>query len=113
MSYQQWQVITLANGWAQLKNLATNRCLDYSQGAGLRTYPCNPWSFSDGFQEWALIERVNAAHQTHTVLKSGRWQEDGRDMCVDVSLGAGTRGFPCNGGSQDAGYQAWTTYDLG
>ncbi|MDH6708874.1 hypothetical protein P3T27_005620 [Kitasatospora sp. MAA19] len=113
MAWQKWKVTEYANGWAQLMNLATGRCLDYSNDGnhfGLRTYECNGPSFNSGFQQWAMVNRYTAAGAYESVLKSGRWEEDNTDMCLDVS-NVGTRGYPCNGPSQDSGYQGWTVLD--
>ncbi|MFD9124560.1 ricin-type beta-trefoil lectin domain protein [Kitasatospora sp. NPDC059571] len=107
--YQQWKVIALSNGWAQLKNVHTGRCLDYSHAYHLRTYVCNGPSFTGGWQGWAMINRT-VSGQSQQVLKSAT-NEDPTSMCVDISSGGGTRGYACNGASQDAGYQSFWAMD--
>lgn len=107
-NYQQWKVTALNNGWAQLKNVNTGRCLDYSHAYQLRTYVCNGPSFTGGWQGWAMINR--SAFNGSQVLKSAT-NEDPSSMCVDISSGGGTRGFACNGSSQDAGYQSFWAED--
>ncbi|MEE4540399.1 RICIN domain-containing protein [Streptomyces sp. V4-01] len=52
--YQKW-VIYWENAdrtWVDWKNVATGKCLDYSQGGGLRLNTCSSASFTNGYQEW-------------------------------------------------------------
>lgn len=116
MTYQKWTVIDYANGWVQLRNQATNRCLDYSNDSnhfGLRTFTCGTDNFTAGWQRWALVNRTTASGGDEDVLKSANtWDPPYGSQCVDVSMEAGTRAYPCNGASQDAGYQGWTVLDV-
>ena len=108
-NYQLWKVTRLSNGSAQLRNVNTGRCLDYSHAFQLRTYVCNANSFTGGWQGWAMINR-SVGGQSQQVLKS-LTNEDPTSMCVDISSGGGTRGYACNGSSQDAGYQSFWAED--
>ncbi|QUQ64481.1 RICIN domain-containing protein [Kutzneria sp. CA-103260] len=110
-AWQNWTVIDYANGWAQLENQATKRCLDYSLGSGLRTFPCYQNSFNGGWQQWALVNRTTASGGAEQVLKSAINQENGANTCIDVSSAYGTVGLPCGGIRQDAGYQGWSVMD--
>ncbi|MBD0734920.1 hypothetical protein [Streptomyces sp. CBMA29] len=107
----RWQVVINANGWANLENVASSNCLDYSQEYGLRGFPCYDTSYTGGWQEWRLVTR-QAHGITQVVLQNGRYQEDHANMCADLSLQYGLRGYPCNGTSQDSGYQAWLVFDV-
>ncbi|MFF7195019.1 hypothetical protein ACFZAM_15065 [Streptomyces sp. NPDC008079] len=68
-------------------------------------------SYTGGWQEWRLVTR-QAHGITQVVLQNGRYQEDHANMCADLSLQYGLRGYPCNGTSQDSGYQAWLVFDV-
>ncbi|WEP00501.1 hypothetical protein A6P39_004305 [Streptomyces sp. FXJ1.172] len=104
--YQKWKVINWSSGYAQLQNQATGRCLDWSPGAGLRTFPCYADSFTGGWQEWKWVNRTTADGRQEEVLQNGRWQDGEAWQCLDDSA-YGVRGYPCNGPSQDNGYQGW------
>lgn len=108
---QRWQVVTYANGWANLENVRDSRCLDYSQEYGLRGFGCYTTSFAGGWQQWRLVTRWHNG-QIQAVLENGRYQEDQANMCADLSLRFGLRGYPCNGPSQNSGYQAWIIDDV-
>jgi hypothetical protein len=111
--YQRWTVSQTDGEWAQLTNDATNRCLDLSIQNGtplLRTFGCNDASFDNGYQAWELVNRTAPDGGAEAVLESGL-NGGAADLCVDVST-YGTRGFPCNGASQDNGYQSWTPVDV-
>ncbi|MEY9969271.1 hypothetical protein ABIA33_007359 [Streptacidiphilus sp. MAP12-16] len=111
LNYQKWKVINLSSGYAQLENLATGRCLDWSPQYGLRTFGCYPSSFNGGWQMWARVHRTSASGGAEEVLQNGRWQDGETWQCLDDSQ-YGVRGYPCNGPSQDAGYQGWTVIDV-
>jgi hypothetical protein len=108
---QRWQVVINANGWANLESVSHSHCLDYSQQYGLRGLTCSNNSFTGGWQEWRLVKR-QAYGITQAVLENGRYQEDNANMCADLSIQYGLRGYPCNGASQDSGYQAWLVFDV-
>jgi hypothetical protein len=110
-AYQKWTVVNYANGWAQLENQATKRCLDYSLSSGLRTFSCEQKSFDGGWQKWALVDRYTAGGSLQAVLKSAIKQENGTNTCIDISAEYGDVGFPCSGARQDYGYQGWHVYD--
>ncbi|WP_042365137.1 RICIN domain-containing protein [Streptacidiphilus neutrinimicus] len=109
-SYQDWTVVNISNGWAQLENGATHRCLDYSIG-DLRTFPCYANSFNGGWQKWALVNRTTAGGGAEQVLKSAINQNDGSNTCIDISAQYGLVGLTCSGARQDYGYQGWTAVD--
>jgi hypothetical protein len=56
-----------------------------------------------------MINRT-VSSQSRQVLKSAT-KEDPTSMCVDISTGGGTRGYACNGASQDAGCQSFRAMD--
>lgn len=109
--WQKWKVIALSNGYAQLRNGATNLCLDDSTRTDgsdyLRGFPCLPPSFTAGWQGWRIVNRTTAAGSYEQVLQN---RATGR--CLDDSNGGPDgadllRGFSCSGLSQDRGYQGW------
>ncbi|MFF3907848.1 hypothetical protein ACFYZJ_18055 [Streptomyces sp. NPDC001848] len=110
--WQQWKVIALSNGYAQLQNGATGLCLDdstrLSDGSDyLRGFPCYTQSFSGGWQGWRIVNRTTAAGYYEQVL-----QNAATGRCLDDSNAGPNgsdllRGYPCNGPSQDNGYQGW------
>ncbi|MFJ5925546.1 RICIN domain-containing protein [Kitasatospora sp. NPDC092948] len=112
--WQKWKVITSANGYAQLQNGATGLCLDDSNRSDgsdyLRGFPCYANSFNGGWQGWRIVNRTRANGSYEQVLQNGA---TGR--CLDDS-NAGSNGgdllrtYPCNGLSQDSGYQGWDLY---
>jgi len=105
-SYQDWKVLDFSNGWAQLQNQATHRCLDYSPGL-LRAYPCNDPSFDNWYQAWTVVNRFSSTGAYEQVIKSGYASAGNGNICLDAS-NLGTRGYACNGPSQDSGFQGWT-----
>jgi hypothetical protein len=115
-SYEEFKVITLSGGWAQLELEGGftdgANCLDYSKTYGLRLFPCNPSSFNSGYQKWLFVNGTDYNGGSRVFLQSARWQEDGTNMCVDASNQYPVRGYPCNGPSQKNGYQAWVAYDI-
>lgn len=108
--YQKWQVIQLQYGnYAQLKNMATGRCLDWSPNI-LRTYPCNDYSYNAGYQKWPIVNRYTANGQLEQVLRNEFLPTSTSSYtCLDDSV-YGVRGYPCNGTSQDDGYQGWNIW---
>lgn len=109
--FQRWTVVNLANGWAQLENEATGRCLDYSLSSGVRTFPCGLENFDGGWQKWALVDRYDSGGGgIGQVLKSAINQDSGTNTCLDISLD-GVLGLPCSGARQDYGYQSWSVVD--
>ena len=118
--YQKWIVIRVANvdqygyaQWGQLQNAATHRCLDWSYQFGLRAFNCSYNSF-DGTGMWQAWESWPTSLPTNNggdvygwILQNG--QSDYGNYCLDDSAPYGVRGFPCNGSSQQAGYQFWTS----
>lgn len=109
--WQKWKVIALANGYAQLQNSATNLCLDDSTRSDgsdyLRGFPCYPNSFNGGWQGWRIVNRTRANGYYEQVLQNratGRCLDDSNAGLNGTDL---LRGYPCNGSSQDAGYQGW------
>ena len=109
-SYQEWKVLDFSNGWAQLQNQATGRCLDYSPGL-LRTYPCNGPSFDNWYQAWTVVNRFSSSGAYEQVIKSGYASAGNGNICLDAS-NLGTRGYACNGASQDSGFQGWTLDEI-
>ncbi|SOE24992.1 Ricin-type beta-trefoil lectin domain-like [Streptomyces sp. OK228] len=119
--WQKWHVISVdPNGYAQLKNMSTGLCLDDSNGGPngtelLRGYSCNGGSYDGGWQKWKIVNRNTGTSPSYyqQVLQNAN---TGR--CLDDSdAGNGgsdlLRGYPCNGGSQDGGWQGWYIYDMG
>ncbi|GAA2750019.1 RICIN domain-containing protein [Kitasatospora cinereorecta] len=96
------------------RNQNTGRCLDDSGDNShdlLRGFVCNQGSVDGGWQKWQVIYRTTANGVGQLVLKNG-YQKNG-NFCLDDS-GDGNhdlmRGYPCNGSSQDGGWQGWTLW---
>ncbi|MFE3412289.1 RICIN domain-containing protein [Streptomyces mirabilis] len=116
-NWQKWRVIEIedigGDTYAALKNDATGLCLDDSNGGPngadlLRGYPCNGYNW----QKWRIVSRITGTNPAYfqQVL-----QNAGTGRCLDDSdAGRGgsdlLRGYPCNGPSQDGGWQGWDLY---
>lgn len=110
-SWQAWRTIQIdSNSFEQLQNQATGRCLDWSPQYGLRGFTCYPESFDGGWQAWYYVNRPLPGGNWEDVFLNG-YQANG-NYCLDDSGSTPStdllRGYPCNGASQDAGYQGWT-----
>ncbi|MEU5443731.1 RICIN domain-containing protein [Streptomyces griseofuscus] len=114
--WQRWLVIgkNNANGSAQLFNAATGLCLDDSTRSDgsdyLRGLTCYADSFSGGWQAWRIVNRTTASGSYQQVLQNvntGRCLDDSNAGNSGTDL---LRGYPCNGSSQDHGYQGWDIY---
>ncbi|GAA1950740.1 RICIN domain-containing protein [Kitasatospora viridis] len=114
--WQEWTVVEVSSGGASLQNAATGLCLDDSDAGPngsdlLRGFPCNGLSW----QHWRIVNRYTGTSPSYPqqVL-----QNEATGRCLDDSdAGPGgsdlLRGYPCNGPSQDGGWQGWDLYQMG
>jgi len=117
--YQAWYAyyvgydpISGVYGSAQLQNVKTGQCLDYSLRYGLRAYSCNSTSFLNGYQAWTVLygQTTSGRYAEDLRVKAG---DDSNYESLDYSSQYGLRCYIDNNQSFWNGYQAFHIYNLG
>lgn len=81
----------------------------HADGNLLRGFPCYANSYNGGWQKWRIVNRYTANGAYQQVLQNvstGRCLDDSTNSDGSDNL----RAYPCNGPSQDGGWQGWDLY---